>query len=305
MASYRYMHMDMDDMRSGTARISSDDVFASGFAVTPESMTMNMHMLGFMYGFSDKLTLTLMGNYTESKMDHSVSQMAAGMINAGSTEFTTQTRGIGDTRIGALYRFFLKENRKAHFGLGLSLPTGSIDEKDRTPGPGGPATRQLPAAMQLGSGTVDFLISATYVQMFASTSFGLQSNATIRLEDENSNSYRFGNKFEATIWGGYDLSNWLGLNLGINYIYTGELRGDQKAVNQQTMNGGRTIPTAFGENYGGEGIDGILGINFYVPKGPLKNQRLAIDARLPLWQNLNGNQLETDSVLTVGLQTAF
>ena len=157
MASYRYMHMDMDGMRRGTDRISSSEVFAEGFVVSPDSMTMDMHMIGFMYGFSEKLTLTLMGNYIESSMDHSVSPTAAMMINGGATEFTTNTSGISDTRIGGLYRFYLKDNRKAHFGLGLSIPTGSIDEKDRTPGPGGPATRRLPAAMQLGSGTVDLL----------------------------------------------------------------------------------------------------------------------------------------------------
>lgn len=306
MVSYRYMRMDMDGMRQGTDRISSSDVFAEGFLVTPESMTMDMHMLGFMYGFSDKLTLTLMGNYIESEMDHSVSQMAAAMINGGSTEFTTRTNGIGDTRIGGLYRFFLKENQKAHFGLSLSLPTGSSDEKDRTPGPGGPATRQLPAAMQLGSGTVDLLPSVTYVQQFENTSFGLQANAIVRLEDENSNGYRFGNVFGLTTWSGYNLNKWLGLNLGLNYTYTGELRGTQDDVNQEAMMGmSRTIPTAFGENYGGERVDGIVGINFYVPRGPFKDHRLAVDARLPVWQDLNGLQLETDSILTIGWQASF
>ena len=81
MASYRYMRMDMNGMRQGANRVSSDEVFAEGYLVTPESMTMDMHMLGFMYGFSERLTLTLMGNYSESKMDHSVSEMAALMIN--------------------------------------------------------------------------------------------------------------------------------------------------------------------------------------------------------------------------------
>ena len=45
MVSYRYMRMDMDDMRRGTDRISSGEVFADGYVVTPESMTMDMHML--------------------------------------------------------------------------------------------------------------------------------------------------------------------------------------------------------------------------------------------------------------------
>ncbi len=305
MASYRYMRMDMDDMRQGTDRISSGDVFAENYVVTPESMTMDMHMLGFMYGYSDKLTLTLMSSYIESEMDHSVLPMAAGMINGGSTAFRTRTSGIGDIKVGGLYRFFLKENKKAHVGLSLSLPTGSIDEKDRTPGPGGPATRQLPAAMQLGSGTFDLLPSLTYVQQLESASFGLQTSAIIRLENENSNGYQFGNVFEMTAWGGYNLSNWIGLNMGLNYTYTDDLSGTQENVTRETMSGNRTIPTAFNQNYGGERIDSILGVNFYIPKGYLKNHRLAIDIRLPLWQNLNGEQLETDTSMTIGWQAAF
>ena len=47
-----------------------------------------------------------------------------------SCSFTTKTNGISDLKLGGLYRFFLQDNRKAHFGLSLSLPTGSIDEQD-------------------------------------------------------------------------------------------------------------------------------------------------------------------------------
>ena len=255
MASYRYMRMDMDGMRQGESRISSSDVFAEGFMVAPESMTMDMHMFGVMYGFSEKLTLTFMGNYIDSEMDHSVSSMAAGMINGGSTKFTARTNGIGDTKVGGLYRFFLKDNQKAHFGLSLSMPTGSTNKKDQIAGPGGPATRRLPAAMQLGSGTFDLLPSITYAQQFENTSFGLQANSVIRLEDKNSNGYRFGNVFGISTWVGHNLSEWIGLNLGLNYTYTGELRGTQDDVTPAT---GRTVPTAFGNNFGGERVLGKI-----------------------------------------------
>ena len=305
MVSYRYMYMNMDGMRQGNARASSSDVFDETYAITPESMVMEMHILSVMYGFSDKLTLTLMGNYKESEMEHRiVSQTVADSINTGATEFTTHTSGFGDIRLGGLYRFYLKENRKAHLGLHFSLPTGSIDKKDRTPGMGGPSTRQLPAAMQLGSGTLDLLPSLTFVQQFDDWSYGVQGNAMIRLESENSNNYRFGNVFGATTWAGYKLNDWLALNTGLNYTYKDKLEGTQQGVSQSSMTG-RSVTTAFGENYGGERLDLIFGINVYVPRGSFKNHRLAVDVRLPLWQNLNGLQLETDLSLTIGLQAAF
>ena len=307
MVSYRYMHMDMDGMRNGTDRISSNDVFAEGYTVTPQSMSMDMHMLGLMYAPTDKLTLMLMSNYTETEMDHKIfSQGAADMMNNGNRKFTTETSGIGDVKVGGLYRFYLKENRKAHFGLSLSLPTGSIDEKDKTPAPGGGANQQLPAPMQLGSGTYDLLPSLTYVQQFERWSYGAQANAVIRLESENDNGYRLGDVFGATTWAGTNLNEWVGLNTGLNYTYTSKLKGTQDDVNQGPIMMGRdTVTTAYKRNYGGERLDAIFGINLYVPSGTLKGQRIAVDIRLPLWQDLNGYQLETDAVLTLGWQMAF
>lgn len=304
MMSYRTMHMDMDGMRYGTDRVSSGDVFAESYSVTPESMSMDMHMLGLMYAPTDKLTLMLMSNYTEMEMDHRVLPMSAGMINNGSTKFTTETSGIGDVKLGGLYRFYLKENRKAHLGLSLSLPTGSIDEKDTTPGMGGPANRQLPAPMQLGSGTYDLLPSLTYVQQFEDWSYGAQANAIIRLESENDNGYRLGDVFGATTWVGSNLNEWVGINTGLNYTYTSKLKGSQDDIGK-TMEGNKTVTTAYESNTGGERLDAIFGINLYVPTGSLKGQRIAIDLRLPLWQALNGYQLETDYALTLGWQMAF
>ena len=304
MMSYRTMHMDMDGMRYGTDRVSSGDVFAESYSVTPESMSMDMHMLGLMYAPTDKLTLMLMSNYTEMEMDHRVLPMSAGMINNGSTKFTTETSGIGDVKLGGLYRFYLKENRKAHLGLSLSLPTGSIDEKDTTPGMGGPANRQLPAPMQLGSGTYDLLPSLTYVQQFEDWSYGAQANAIIRLESENDNGYRLGDVFGATTWVGSNLNEWVGINTGLNYTYTSKLKGSQDDVGTMGPNG-KSVATAYESNTGGERLDAIFGINLYVPTGSLKGQRIAIDLRLPLWQDLNGYQLETDYALTLGWQMAF
>ena len=309
MVSYRYMQMNMDGMRNGSNRVPAADIFASGYTVSPESMTMDMQMFGLMYAPTDKLTLMLMGNYTETEMDHRINPMAPAMlINVvGGDSFTTETSGFGDLKVGGLYRFFLDGDKKAHAGLTLSLPTGSIDEKDNTPMPGMPPSfpkQQLPAPMQLGSGTYDLLPSLTYVQQFENWSYGAQANAVIRLQSENDNDYRLGNLFGFTAWAGYNLNEWIGLNGGFNYTHTGKLKGNQEDIGTAGP-AGRSVTTAFNENYGGERLDAILGINLYVPKGALKGQRIAIDVRLPVCQDLNGFQLETDSVVTIGWQMAF
>jgi len=313
MLSYRYMNMQMDGMRHGSDRVNSAEVFAAdgGYTVTPEWMTMDMHMLGTMYAPTDQLTLMLMANYIETEMEHSLNPGAPAMLPmvVGDTKFTTRSSGLGDIKLSALYRFYLEDNRKAHFGLGLSLPTGSIDEKDRTPRPGMPPTfnnNQLPASMQLGSGTFDLLPSLTFVQQFDDWSWGTQANAVIRLEDENANNYRLGHQFELLGWAGYNLTEWLGLTGGLSYKYTGKLKGDQKEVGTTgPMMIARSVTTAFADNYGGERLDALLGANLLIQNGFLKGHRLAFDLRLPLRQDLNGYQLETDSVLSIGWQKSF
>ena len=307
MLSYRYMDMQMDGMRSGTARVSSSDVLDAdgGYTVTPEWMTMEMHMLGMMYAPTNKFTLMAMANYIDTTMNHRVDPAVAGMINGGDSGFTTDSSGSGDIKLSVLYRFYLEGKSKAHFGIGFSLPTGSIDEKGDTPAMGGRQRQLLPAPMQLGSGTFDLLPSLTYVQQFTDWSWGAQASGAIRLESENNNNYRLGNKFELISWAGYNLAEWLGLTGGLSYAYAGELQGSQKDVGTSGPMGRRSVTTAFSDNYGGERIDVIFGINLLKPTGFLEGHRLAFDLRLPLWRDLNGYQLESDSVLTLGWQKAF
>ena len=305
MLSYRYMNMQMDGMRSGTKRVKSQNVFAANYAVAPENMTMEMHMLGMMYAPTDQLTLMAIANYIDNTMNHRVNPAVAEIINGGDSGFTTDSSGSGDIKLSALYRFYLEGKSKAHLGIGFSLPTGSIDEKDDTPAMGGRQRQLLPAPMQLGSGTFDLLPSLTYVQLFTDWSWGAQASGAIRLESENENNYRLGHKFELINWISYNLSEWLGINGGLSYTYTGELKGNQKGVGTAGPMGRRSVTTAFSDNYGGERIDVIFGINLLKPTGFLKGHRLAFDLRLPLWRDLNGYQLESDSVLTLGWQKAF
>jgi len=305
MLSYRYMNMQMDGMRRGTKRVNSQSVFTENYAVAPENMTMEMHMFGLMYAPTDQLTLVAMTNYIDTAMNLRVNPAVAEMINGGDPGFTTESSGFGDIKVSALYRFYLEDKSKAHFGIGFSLPAGSIDEKDDTPSMVGRQCQQLPAPMQLGSGTIDLLPSLTFVQQLENWSWGAQASGVIRLESENGNSYRLGNKFELTSWGGYNLAEWLGLTGGLSYGYAGKLKGDQKDVGTAGPMGRRSVTTAFGDNYGGERIDLILGINLLKPSGYLEGHRLSFDLRLPLWRDLNGYQLESDYALTFGWQKAF
>jgi hypothetical protein len=49
----------------------------------------------------------------------------------------------------------------------------------------------------------------------------------------------------------------------------------------------------------------LFGINVYVPKGPLKGSRLMVEGGIPVYQDLDGPQLGTAWILSVGCSYAF
>ena len=65
------------------------------------------------------------------------------------------------------------------------------------------------------------------------------------------------------------------------------------------------VQTADPNNQWGERIDLLLGINLAGQTVSLKGQRIALEFGAPIYQHLNGPQLETDWIFTTGYQIAF
>ena len=309
MFSYRYMFMDMDEMRFGTDRVTPSEVYSGGnYIITPTRMTMEMHMLGMMYAPSDRFTLMAMLPYNLNEMDHLIAPGAVPLIrlNNGSRSFTTNSSGIGDLKLSTLVGIYDQGRHDFHAGIGVSIPTGSIGEKDVLPGPGGLRDRQLPASMQLGSGTIDLLPSLTYVYMADCWSTGIQAAGVYRTQT-NAHDYMLGDRIDINAWASWRVVDWASLSAGLSYHYEDRLTGVQSDTlrNPPFAPARRTVPTVFGENYGGQRIEALVGANFVVPGGIFRNHRIAADLRLPLWRETNGYFLETDYTATVGWQYSF
>lgn len=311
MFSYRYMYMDMSGNRDGTDSISPDEIVttvANPFAnppmmpptlrVVPTDMPMQMHMLGGMYGLTDRITLMAMGMYLSNEMDHITYQGPMGTTRLG--EFTTETMGIGDTTIGAIIGLDdgSYEHREVNLGLALSLPTGSIEETDQilTPMNTTPSPR-LPYPMQLGSGTFDLKPSLTARSRTGKWSYGAQASAVIRL-DENDEGYSLGDVAEATGWLAYEPEPWISISSRLKARTVGQIEGDDPLIRAP-------VQTADPDNHGGETLEALFGVNLAGQTGWQKGHRIAAEIGLPLYRDLNGPQLETDLTLTLGWQKAF
>jgi len=175
---------------------------------------------------------------------------------------------------------------------------GSISEEDQilTPTGATPSPR-LPYPMQLGSGTFDFKPSLTANDRFGKWSIGGQASANIRLE-RNSADYALGDIYEVTSWAAYEPQPWVSFSGRVKARTQGTIRGQDALIVAP-------VQTADPDNQGGDVVEVLAGINLAGQTGWMKGHRLAAEFGVPLYRDLNGPQLETDYMFTIGWQKAF
>jgi len=290
MLGYEFMTMSMEGSREGTDYISDQDVLQQ-FMVTPTRMSMDMQMLHLMYAPSDDLTLMVMFRYLDNSMQH--------LTQAGGT-FQTQSSGLGD--IGVSVNHVLSEiettNAVHRFALsyGLSLPTGSIDEEDFLPAI--MANARLPYPMQLGSGTYDLSIGALYLGYTASYYWGTQIVATMRT-GENDHGYRLGSRFELETWVSKAWTDSISTFVRLNTSRVANIHGADPALNPMM------VPTADPQRQAKTSVNLHLGFDFNIGKGRANDHTISVEFTRPIYQNLDGPQLETEGIARLGWQVVF
>ena len=286
MVSYRYMYMDMDETDIGSAEVSTARVL-SEFPVAPLSMDMDMHMVGAMYGVTDEITVMLMIPYLDKSMDHRT-RMGA--------EFTTGSSGLGDIKLSGLFSVYEQGAHRLDLNFGLSFPSGSIDERDRTPmGP----DQLLPYPMQLGSGTYDLHPGFTYAGHHDRLSWGLQFMTVQRL-GENDRDYTLGNRYEGSSWISYQLADWVRGSVRIRKTVWQDIDGADPELNPNM------VQTADPTRQAGKRWDALFGVDFNGPADSIfAGQRLGLEWGIPIDVDVNGPQLVSDTELTVGWQITW
>jgi len=252
--------------------------------------------VGAMYAPANWVTLMGMAQYVSKEMDHRTYQGGTGTTVLGN--FRTESDGLGDTTLAAMFRAYDAGAHHVHLNFGVSIPTGDIDETAEILTPMGMRpTVRMPYAMQLGSGTYDLLPGVTYTGRMDQLSWGAQYMGTIRL-DENDEDYTLGDLHRVTGWVAYSPSPWISLSLRLAF----ETLDDIDGIDPQIVG---PVQTADPDNYGGERVDAYVGVNLAGQTGWQRGHRLTLEAGWPLDQDLDGPQLETDFRVITGWQYAF
>lgn len=234
--------------------------------------------LTIMYGVSERLAFSLTIPYLEQELK--------------STESGSRRKrgdsGIGDITLLNKYRIYTKDypgktSRLSILG-GIELSAGEDDEED--------GLGRLPPDLQLGSGSFDPVIGAAYTQQALNTEFDI--DFTYKFNTEGANDFESGDllkynlAYQHRIWP-FELPE-EGVYSQLNFVL--ELNGQYQEKNKSS--GMRVIDS------GGHIIFLSPGIQFVMERFVLESS-----IQLPIIQDLNGSQLETDYIATVGTRITF
>lgn len=278
MVSYSVMKMHMEGNLDGTQKL---DIPLPGYMVSPLEMDMTMHMLGVMTGVSDTLNVMMMLPFYSAEMDN--------IVNMSGMPFTTESDGMGDLELSMLY----KAGPNWTGIIGMSFPTGSIDEKDITPMSGDDAV-QLAYPMQTGSGSYELITGVNFSAGTSMTGWGSQAVIYLPL-DTNDRDYKNGRSLQVSAWYSTAFNKSHGTSLSLRFEDRANIKGADEALNPMMMPGAdaklralRRVQLSMGYNY--TGIKGYL---------------IGMEVGAPVYQSLDGPQLEMDLAMQLAVRHVF
>lgn len=206
-------------------------------------------------------------------MDHTTRQGRA---------FTTRSAGLGDVQVSAHYALYNRRRDYIIADAGVLLPTGSINVRDDTPAG---ADQRLPYPMQLGAGTVGFLTSLTYINQMGDWVWGTHAGGLFRL-GKNTHRYRLGHQVEGGTWIARRVTRWFAPMLQVRLHMQGDVAGADPALNPAM------VPTADPHQQSKIHVELQPGVSFYVPRGALRGQRLALQSRWLMYEKTQDVHLD-------------
>lgn len=188
-----------------------------------------------------------------------------------SDEGTTNLNGLGDVAILLNYKIMEKHsstsNQELWIGGGFKLPTGKFELEAGSP------DLAAMANTQRGSGSTDFMLNTMY--NLKSGSWGINANASYKINTANKDEYQFGNK----------------LSMGC-FVYRSATAGKTTISPNLGLlfenNGGSELADAKIDLTGGSLLQGAAGLEF-----GFKKMALGFNVQLPISQNFAEKQTES------------
>ena len=281
---YRYSAEKFRGTLIGTDEISGNEVldFFTSAPLTHDRWTGEVDVR---LGLTDFFTLAGSVPWVRNKM----------LSTTDTGFFQSSSQFIGDVNVRGLFELLEMDEYRLSLTLGATVPTGAISKKGLT------ATGVqgvLPFTMQGGSGSPDVLAGGTFQVQNEVASVGAQINSVIRIM-HNRKKYRLGDEFAFTVWGAYNVTDWVSFSLRGIFEHQAEIKGSDSRTD------GSVDPLANPFAQGGERVLLPIGMNLYVREGRAAGHRLSIEFYYPLHEDLNGPQMSVSRELVVSWQAVF
>jgi hypothetical protein len=283
MAAYEYGYEKMNRNLDGTGGISEGEILQNYFAA-PTKMSMQMHMGMLMYAATDDLALMATLPYLVKSMEH---------LTADGERFNERTSGIGDVGLRAQYVIYAQPDlrHRVLLNAGLSLPTGSIDERMNG--------MRLEYPMQLGAGTVSLIPGVAYLGQAAQWGWGVEFLPNLRIGD-NDNGYRLGNDYRLGLWMIRRLNEVANASARVEARRVENIRGADAELDPADE------PTKDASLQGGKRLDFLVGFDLRPGQSPRsEHQRVFLEVGAPVYQDLDGPQLKTTFLGRLNWQWRF
>ena len=280
--SYRLHHEDGDDLRKGRANQTPQAAFDRGFSQAPVQRYMDEHRFSAEYGLGEDLALVLTLPFYNKELQH---------VNASGERSESRTSGLGDVILGTRVGLGEQGEQRLLFGAGISIPTGS---NTLTGDLGGANDQRLPYDLQLGSGTYDLHPEIVLGRWKERWSFGFRAAATVRL-GRNQEQYSLGDRFEVSGWVARQIDGDHSLSLRLSVVDQNQASGQDSALDLSLTPSNRTNATGYRR------LDAFIGIQAVSIPG----HRFAAEIGVPVIQNLDGLQVDTDLIAWLSWSYGF
>lgn len=181
--------------------------------------TLYMQLLTLQYQVSPKLTLMVIGQHLDTFIETSMF----------GQNYKDRTHGFGDTIISGLTPLVMTPDFMLFADVGMSVPTGSIDEKNKD-------NKKMNYAynMQLGSGTVDGVVGLTPMYLSLPVKMGARLSSFLR-SGRNENGYMLGNLYRLDAWADYPTAIGLTPRLVGYYKHKDAIRGQDNTLGRTPL----------------------------------------------------------------------
>jgi hypothetical protein len=283
--AYHYERIKKKRLLISTDRVSPSEIFdkvppSIVYDRAPRSLVITAHTLQLAYAPHPRFTLVVEVPFLQKELK---------TVADTGVHSQVQTEGVGDIGFALVIPFIRKGNESSHVHFGLDVPTGSIRR-------GGDDTRH-PYDSQIGNGTVDLEWGWTYRGFMDRFSWGGQIFGQHPV-GRNGLDYREGSRFEASAWGGVELLEGLSASLRMTWEKQNNIR-----VHEDIPNSDIQDPSDNPKARGGTRLTISPGVTLKIPQ--LGNQRIAVEVGVPIFQELDGPQLEQDWSIKAGWQWGF